>query len=235
MIGFGSVTAQYNCSTMPSSACSELEPARVRRTQGSHGMLSIAFIRNTTQSQSKNESKHKRQGPAPSALQTNQTRQGTRHFSENRPRSQEPSKAVGVKGPSASSTTTATSLLGLSMFVQSLCVIKMFKSSMCLPSLRMNPPRQTTADLVAVSALRLCSKHMEPKNQNIDARQHRCESRNHRCRRFAKDRASRALEEDMLRQGVYEHLSFWHMRIQIPQGRAYQTRKPSNVFGQSCS
>ena len=118
MIGFGSVTAQYNCSTNPSSACSELEPARVRRTQASHGMLSIAFIRNTNQSQSKNESKHRRQGPAPSALQTNHTRQGTRHFSENRPRSQEPSKAVGVKAPSASSTTTATSLPGVSMFVQ---------------------------------------------------------------------------------------------------------------------
>jgi len=95
-----------------------------------------------------------------------------------------------VKAPSASSTTTATSLPGLSMFVQSLRVIKMFKSSVCLPSLRINPPRQTTANLVAVSALRLCSEHMDTKHQNIDPRKHRGDSRNHRCRRFAKGQAS---------------------------------------------
>ena len=91
----------------------------------------------------------------------------------------------------------------------------------------------------SVAAYCNCSTHVSntstPKNQNIDPRQNRFESRNHRCRRFAKGRASRALEEDMLRQGAYEHVSFWHMRIKLPQGRVYQTRKPSNSFGQPCS
>jgi len=41
----------------------------------------------------------------------------------------------------------------------------MFTSSMCLPSPGLNPPRQTTENIVAVSALRLCSKHMDTKNQ----------------------------------------------------------------------
>jgi hypothetical protein len=67
-----------------------------------------------------------------------------------------------------------------------------------------------------------CQRHRRPNNRNVNPGQRKFKTGNRRCRWFVKGRVSRAVEEDMLQRGAYDHMSIWTARSRISRCRGYR-------------